>query len=271
MNSFIKNAKYLSRKITASRIGAYAAQTAFFMFMSLIPLIMLLFSLLSNLGASNIIALKLNDTYLPDIINGFLNVYFDEIFKNGPSMTVISVLILLWSASKGIYAIVGGLNSVYEIKENRNYFLVRLMSIFYTIGFMITLLGALSLLVFGENINNILVSLFPNIKGLVYLLSSLRFIIGFVILVLMFTIIYVTLPSVKLKFVEQIPGAVISSAGWVSFSILFSFFVENFSNYANIYGSLPAIIVLLLWLYVCMYIMFVGAKINHILSSKPES
>jgi membrane protein len=186
-------------------------------------------------------------------------------------MTVISVLILLWSASKGIYAIVGGLNSVYEIKENRNYFLVRLMSIFYTIGFMITLLGALSLLVFGENINNILVSLFPNIKGLVYLLSSLRFIIGFVILVLMFTIIYVTLPSVKLKFVEQIPGAVISSAGWVSFSILFSFFVENFSNYANIYGSLTAIIVLLLWLYVCMYIMFVGAKINHILSSKPES
>ena len=271
MNGFIKNAKYLSRKITASHIGTYAAQTAFFMFMSLIPLIMLIFSLFSNIGASSLNIVKLNDSYLPEILNSFLNVYFNEIFQNGPSMTVISVLILLWSASKGIYAIVGGLNSVYEVKENRNYFLVRVMSVFYTIGFMITLVGVLSLLVFGENINSILVSLFPNITGLVYLLSSLRFIIGFVILVLMFAIIYVTLPSVRLKFVEQIPGAVISSAGWVSFSILFSFFVENFSNYANIYGSLTAIIVLLLWLYVCMYIMFVGAKINSILSSKSES
>ena len=272
MNGFIKNVKYLSRKITASRIGAYAAQTAFFMFMSLIPLIMLLFTILQNFGTSDSTISLINDNYLPKIFNSFFNVYVDElIFQGGPSMTVVSILVLLWSASKGIYAIIGGLNSVYEIKENRNYFLVRITSIFYTVGFMIILVGALSVLVFGENINDIIISLFPHITGMVYILSSLRFIIGFVILVLMFALLYMALPSTRLNFLEQIPGAVISSAGWVSFSIMFSFFVDNFSNYANIYGSLTAIIVLLLWLYVCMYIMFVGAKINFILSSKVHS
>jgi membrane protein len=79
---------------------------------------------------------------------------------------------------------------------------------------------------------------------------------------------YKSLPSRKIKFIDQIPGAVITSAGWVSFSILFSFFVDNFSNYANIYGSLTAIIVLMLWMYICMYIMFIGAELNCILASK---
>jgi len=85
---------------------------------------------------------------------------------------------------------------------------------------------------------------------------------------LFFSIIYKTLPNGKMKFVDQIPGAVITSAGWVSFSILFSFFVDNFSNYANVYGSLSAIIILMLWLYICMYIMFIGAEINCILTAK---
>ncbi len=267
MNGFVKNVKYLSRKITSSRIGAYAAQTAFFMFMSLIPLVMLFISFLEQLGTSEGAFLIFNDKLLPGVFNSFFNMYANEIiYQNNPSMTIVTVVILLWSASKGIYAIIGGLNSVYEIKENRNYFIIRIASIFYTISFMFLLVGALSIFVFGDKLNQILISLFPDITGLVYIISSLRFIIGFVLLVLLFSILYKALPSGHQYFSEQIPGAVITSAGWVSFSILFSFFVDNFSNYANIYGSLTAIIVFLLWLYVCMYIMFVGAKINFILS-----
>ncbi len=269
MNGFVNNIKYISRKISASRIGAYAAQTAFFMFMSLIPLIMLLIPLLRHFGGSEGILSALNENYLPGAINSFFSIYVDEIIiQIEPSMTIISSIVLLWSASKGIYAIIGGLNEVYEIKETRNYFFIRLTSILYTIGFMFILVGALSILVFGDKINQIIISFFPNITGLVYVISSMRFIIGFVLLVLMFSILYKALPSGKFKLIDQIPGAVISSAGWVTFSVLFSYFVENFSNYANIYGSLTAIIVLLLWLYVCMYIMFVGAKVNFILSVK---
>ena len=136
------------------------------------------------------------------------------------------------------------------------------------VGFLV---GALIIMVFGNMLNDMLYSLLPDLKGLVYIISSLRFIIAFVLLVLFFTVMFKSLPSGKQRFSDQLPGAVITSAGWVSFSILFSFFVDNFSNYANIYGSLTAIIVLLLWLYVCMYIMFIGAEINLILSANTKN
>lgn len=269
MDNFIKNIKYFLRKISASKVGAYSAQTAFFMFLSMIPLVMLVFSLVNQLGATAETLANVADEYAPGIVASFFDSYLDEIIDNSKlSLTIVSAVVLLWSASKGIFSIIGGLNSVYEIKEERNYFVVRILAIFYTIAFIVILIGVLLLMVFGDTINTLLASIFPNLKGLVYIVSSLRFIIGFLILVLFFSILYKSLPSAKMKFFDQIPGAVITSAGWVSFSILFSFFVENFSNYANIYGSLTAIIVLMLWLYICMYIMFIGAEINYILATK---
>lgn len=269
MEKFIKGIRYFLRKVSASRIGAYSAQTAYFMFLSLIPLIMLLLSLINQLGATPESVTSTLEEFLPGILGSFLSVYIEEIISDGRlTLTIISALVLLWSASKGIFSIIGGLNSVYEIKEGRNYFLLRLLAMFYTVAFIIIVIGALLIMVFGDSLNNLLNSIFPNLKGLVYIVSSLRFILGFIVLVLFFSLLYKSLPSRKMKLIDQLPGAVIASAGWVSFSILFSFFVDNFSNYASIYGSLTAIIVMMLWLYICMYIMFIGAEVNCILSTK---
>ncbi len=269
MKLLIKNVKYLSRKASASRINAYAAQTAFFMFLSLVPLVILLLSLFKQFGPSETEVLSLTNSLSPGVINSFFETYINEITTDSKlSITIVSGVILLWSASKGVFAIIGGLNSVYEIKESRNYFFVRLMAMFYTVAFLFMLVSVLLLMVFGEHIVNFLYSLLPQITGLVYVISSLRFIVSFIVLVLFFATIYKVLPNGKQIFVNQFPGAVISSAGWVVFSVFFSFFVDNFSNYANIYGSLTGIIVMMLWLYVCMYIMFLGAEINLIISNK---
>ena len=267
MNSFfnglVKNIKYINRKMNASRVGAYAGQAAFFMFLSLIPLVMLFLSLLKQFGTESLYISVSAEEFVPGVISSFFNIYIDEIMDDTKlSLTIVSACVLLWSASKGIFAIIGGLNSVYEIKEDRGYFYLRFISIFYTVAFVGFLVGALIIMVFGNMLNDMLYSLLPDLKGLVYIISSLRFIIAFVLLVLFFTVMFKSLPSGKQRFSDQLPGAVITSAGWVSFSILFSFFVDNFSNYANIYGSLTAIIVLLLWLYVCMYIILLGAEIN---------
>ncbi|MBQ3229603.1 MAG: YihY/virulence factor BrkB family protein [Clostridia bacterium] len=269
MKSIIKYVEYFGRKASASRLSAYSAQTAFFMFFSLIPLVMLLFSLLNQIGSPTEDLSSAAELYAPDVLSEFFELYYDEIFTDSKlSLTIVSAIALLWSASKGVYAIIGGFNSVYEIKEGRNFILIRLIAMFYTVAFLVIMIAALLLMVFGNFIGNYLYAIFNELKGLVYIISSFRFIIGFVFLVLFFTLVYKTVPGGKLKFSDQIPGAVMASAGWVSFSILFSFFVNNFSNYANIYGSLTAIIVLMLWLYICMYIMFLGAEVNFILSSK---
>lgn len=269
MRRFIKAIKYFLRKVSASRVNAYAAQTAYFMFLSLIPLIMMLFSLLQIFGDAGETLTDTISKILPGILGEFINEYVIEIITDGRlAPTIISAILLLWSSSRGVFSIIGGLNSVYEIKETRKYLWVRFLSVLYTLAFIIIVCGVLLIIVFGDTLIELSNSFFPNLKGLVYIISSLRFIIGFIILVLFFSIVYKSLPSRKMKFIDQIPGAVIAGAGWVSFSILFSFYVDNFSNYANIYGSLTAIIVLMLWLYTCMYIMFIGAEINFILSSK---
>ena len=269
MQRFIKAIKYFLRKVSASRVNAYSAQTAYFMFLSLIPLIMMLFSLLQIFGDAGETLTDTISKILPGILGEFINEYVIEIITDGRlAPTIISAILLLWSSSRGVFSIIGGLNSVYEIKETRKYLWVRFLSVLYTLAFIIIVCGVLLIIVFGDTLIELSNSFFPNLKGLVYIISSLRFIIGFIILVLFFSIVYKSLPSGKMKFIDQIPGAVIAGAGWVSFSILFSFYVDNFSNYANIYGSLTAIIVLMLWLYTCMYIMFIGAEINFILSSK---
>lgn len=272
MQRLIKGIKYFGRKISASRISAYSAQTAYFMFLSLIPLIMLLLSLLQLFGDTGETFTKTLSEIMPGVLGEFINDFIDEIISDGRlTLTILSAALLLWSASRGVFSIIGGLNSVYEIKETRKYLWVRFLSIVYTLAFIIIVCGVLLIIVFGDSLINLSNSLFPNLKGLVYIIASLRFILGFIILVLFFSIIYKSMPCKKMKFVDQIPGAVIAGAGWVSFSILFSFYVDNFSNYANVYGSLTAIIVLMLWLYTCMYIMFIGAEINCILSTKVNS
>lgn len=241
------------------------------MFFSLIPLLMLLLSLINYIGASQSEVIKLADEFTPNAVNDFLNTYMDEIiFEGGISMTIVSSIVLLWSASKGVFAIISGLNSVFEIKETRNYFILRLHAMLHTIAFIFLLMFTVIILVFGDKFNDLITSFFPNIEGIVYILSSLRFVILFIGLTLFFALMYKMLPSGKIKFYDQIPGAVISSGGWVIFSTVFSFFVDNFGNYANIYGSLTAIIILMLWLYFCMYIMFLGAEINLILSKNSD-
>ena len=269
MKRLWKAIKYFGRKVSANRMGAYSAQTAFFMFLSLIPLVMLLLTMLSKFGTTSEEIIHNAENIAPGFLLRFLNTYLDEIIDVGSiSVTIVSAIVLLWSASRGMFAIICGLNSVYEVKEHRNYFVIRLLAILYTGAFVLMMLIALLLMVFGNAISEYVYSLMNDLKGLVYIISSLRFVIGFVMLVLFFMLVYKTLPGAKVRFAEQIPGAVISSAGWVAFSILFSFYIDNFSNYSNIYGSLTIIIVLMLWLYGCMYIMFIGAEMNFILSSK---
>lgn len=269
MQRLLNSIKYFGRKISASRISAYAAQTAYFMFLSMIPLIMVLLSLLQLFGDTGAEITAIIHEVIPGVLGEYINGFIEEIISDGRlTLTIVSAALLLWSSSRGVFSIIGGLNSVYEIKETRKFIWVRLLSIIYTLAFIVILCGVLLIIVFGNTLIDLANSLFPNLKGLVYIISSLRFILGFIILVLFFSIIYKSMPSKKMKFVDQIPGAVIAGAGWVSFSILFSFYVDNFSNYANVYGSLTAIIVLMLWLYTCMYLMFIGAEINCILSSK---
>lgn len=127
------------------------------------------------------------------------------------------------------------------------------------------MLITLALLVFGASILERLTAAFPYLEGINGAAFSLRWIIGFGILVLFFLLIYTALPIDKGKPFTKLPGAVFSALGWLIFSALYSFYIDNFANYSYIYGSLTVIVLLILWLYVCMYILFLGEELNVML------
>jgi membrane protein len=193
-----------------------------------------------------------------------------EIYDTATSTTLISITAIstLWSAGKGFLAIMRGLNSVYEIKETRKYIFLRATSALYTLIFAIMLIATMVLFVFGNRLYFWIEQKFPVLTDMALVIISLRTIVGLVTLLIFFLLIYSFIPNRKTKLMNELPGAMVCAAGWMGFSYAFSYYIDNFSNYASMYGSLTAIVLFMLWMYFCMYLLFIGAEFNLLFENK---
>lgn len=260
---FIKDIKSFINKISQDLIYTFAAQTAFFMMFSFVPLIMLIVLLVQYLPLSKEQLTGISIHIFPQALSGFISNLFDGLYINySGTVLFITLIALLWSASKGIYAISKGLNTVYNTKDNRHYFHIRGVSLIYTICFGLIFLGIIILLIFGINIAKFL-------ENKLFFISSIHinysYIAGFVLLSVIFLIMFCFLPKRKFKISKEIPGALFSALGWIIFSFLYSLYVTKVGVNSLIYGSLSAMILFMLWLYICMYIIFLGGEINVLL------
>ena len=162
-------------------ISAFAAQATFFLIISAFPFIMLLISLLSFLPLVETDYLQ-NELcrVMPDLLDNFITRIFDEIAQ-GRNFTLISVtaLIALFTASMGFFSLIRGLNMVYNIKEQRNYFVLRLMAVFCTGGMMLAIILTLILMVFGDKIIELLIQFIPSFANTAIIISSFRAINSF--------------------------------------------------------------------------------------------
>ena len=251
-------------EIQEDSISAYSAQAAFFVIISVFPLAMLLLTLIKYLPYFKEGVPMIQFDMFPHDLNVFAtNVLQEIVNKSSNTVLSISAVTALWSASKGVYSIILGLTSAYSIKETRGYIRMRILSIIYTIIFLAMLIAALGFLVFGNSIYRAMINYLPLAADNVTIISlGVKWLLGFAVLVLFFEIMYIAVPNRKSTVFEELPGALVSAVGWIGFSFLYSFYIDNFSNYANLYGSLTAVVLLMLWLYFCMYIMLFGAEVN---------
>jgi len=203
---------------------------------------------------------------IPEALSPLLSNLLSEVYDSSTT-TVISATLLttLWAASKAFYSLIYGLNSVYSIQENRNYFILRFHALIYTLIFAIMLLATLLLLGFGNSITYMLNNAFPALKDATLLVLSLRTSSIMCILVLFFLYLYVVFPNRRSRILYELPGAILTSVGWIVFSYLYSFYIDHMSNFTNTYGSLTAVVLLMLWLYACMYILLIGGELNDLL------
>ncbi len=256
------------RSVARLRVGLYASHAGFFIVLSLFPSLVLLLGLLRHTGlaVNNLIAVLegfIPEALMPAAKNLVLSTYM------GTSGTVLSLsaLTALWSASRGIYGLLTGLNSIYEVTEDRGWFYTRAVSVGYTFAFLIVLLLTLILNVFG---NSLLGSTLLDSDLLRFLADvvDLRFLLLLLLQTGLFTAMFMALPNRRNGFRESVPGALLASAGWLIFSDLFSIYVRHFSGYANVYGSVYGVALSMLWLYWCMCIVFYGGALNRYLIKK---
>ncbi len=254
----------LANDIMNDSVSAFSAQAAFFVIISAFPMTMLLLTMLKYLPYFSGGVPTIHISFFPDDLNVFTQSVLQEIIDNSSNMVIsISAITALWSSSTGVYSIMLGLTSAYSIKETRGYIRMRLLAIVYTMVFLVMIIAALGVLVFGKSIYHGLINYLPFAAEVFRPISlGIRWLLGFGVLVLFFVISYIAVPDRKSSFFEELPGALVSAVGWIGFSYLYAYYIENFGHYANIYGSLAAVVLLMLWLYFCMFIMLVGAEIN---------
>ncbi len=252
-----------TEKVKQDSVAAYSAQSAFFIIIAFFPFAMLLLTLLNYIPFTVEEMELFTVDFISPSISGFVNSIVGEIYQKASGAVIsVTTITALWSSSKGLLAIVRGLNMVYGVEEKRSYIKLRIVTVFYLLAFIIMLILTLGILVFGGSIISWIKANFPAAANILNLITSLRWLLGLAILILFFMFIYTIIPERKTKFMSELPGAVISAVGWIIFSALYSLYVEHFSNYSYLYGSLTAIVLLMLWLYICMTILFLGAEFN---------
>ena len=250
-------------------VGAFSAQAAFFMTISFIPFIMLAISGIKFLPLSKDALIAHASAVFPAGAKGLVKNFLEEAYQKGGAKVIsITAVSSLWSASIGVFAITNGLNRVYCANETRNYILVRIASIFYTLIILIMIILCMAIFVFSRPIVTSIERYLPSFFHTALLIMSIRKILGIVVLGVFFTLIYTFAPNRRGNILMQTPGALLSGFGWVIFSSLFSFYYEHTSNYSYLYGSLSTLVFFMLWMFMCMYILFIGAEINKCLENK---
>ncbi len=268
-NKWVLKITNIAQQLSDLKIPAYASQACFFLVLAVFPALVLLLSLLRYTGLEVSHFTDMLAGFLPEALMPYAKRLILSTYQNTTGTLVsISAVTALWSASRGIYGLLTGLNSVYGVKEDRGYLYTRSVSVFYTFAFLLVLLLTLVLHVFGKTLTHFLEIADTPVLDFLAGVVDLRFFLLLFAQTVLFTAMFTVLPNRKIRIRDSIPGAVLASIGWLVFSNLYSIYVERFATLSNVYGSVYAVALSMLWLYCCVSIVFYGGALNRYLEDK---
>lgn len=258
----------ISQEVTDDHVGAYAAQSAFFFMLCLIPIILLLLTMVQYTPVTKADVMTAVIQVFPSSVDSLITSIVNQVYNQSMGIIPVTVVVALWSAGKGVLAMTGGLNCVYNCQETRNYIFLRIRATLYTVMFILVIIFLLVLSVFGNTINIFIGEHIPILSGFADWLIRMRVYITPAVLMVFSLLIYKFLPNRKDSFKKQIPGAVFAAIGWMIVSWIFSVYVDLFKGFSDMYGSLTTIVLIMLWMYFCMYSILLGGEVNVLMYDK---
>ena len=265
--TLVLHAIRVGRTVSGLRVGLHAASACYFLVLAVFPALLLVLSALRYT--------HLEVEQLAELLQGILPQAFLEparklilsAYRNSSGTAVgVSALVTLWSASRGTFGLMNGLNAVYGVRENRSYVYRRIISVLYTFAFIVVLVLTLGLHVFGASLARLIQRMAPAIYSFFADVINLRFFLLLFVQTVIFTGMFMRLPNRKNTLMESLPGALMAASGWLIFSDLYSIYVERFARLSNVYGSVYAVALSMLWLYCCISIVFYGGALNRLLA-----
>lgn len=265
---FIKMIVEFLTDMADDNVGLYAAQSALFTMLSAVPFLMLVILCLKYFINVDVSALaETIRRAFPMPVSTYIYSIVSEVFMRSETTALFSATLVtaLWTSSRGIMAICMGLNNIYGYTRTTNWLAERITALFYDILFIAVIVASIACLVFGNTLLHLFREHFNNYFVAHYALEAvfkMKYLIFFVLFILAFAGLYSFLPQKKMRFRSQLPGAVATAVGWIGFSYGFSVYITYFSKYSLLYGSLTAIVFLMLWMFFCIYLLLIGAEIN---------
>lgn len=267
--SMINTFLYLFIKVKRDDIFALASQLAYHLVLSFFPFLILLITLVGFINLNSSEVLDGLQRILPTAVFELTSTTIEEVVNSqNTGLLGVSVILIIWSASSAFRAVTKCVNKAYNIEENRSFIKRAVIGMISVIALALIIISTLVMLVFGDLIGNFLNTVLPFEHLINFIWNILRYVIIIFMMIIIFAVIYKVTPARRIKFKNTIPGAIISTLGWLIVSLGFSFYVNNFSHYSRIYGSIWTVFVLMIWLFITSIVFMFGVELNSVLDNE---
>lgn len=256
----------LIKEIQKDEVSLLAEQLTYKLLLALFPFIIFLMALIGFFNLELDLSVLTTLAMVPDDIVNIFDVFIVEVVnRRNVSLLSTSLLLSVFSASSGFSAVIRGVNKAYGFNETRNFIVVRFLSVVLLFLFACTLIASLVLFIFRDHIFNFLTSFFtlgPFVKRLFGLAGTVGVLAVFLIAVMT---IYKLASCKKITLFSTLPGALTTVLIWLLASKLFNLYVNNFSRFSMIYGSIASVFILMFWLNLISFVLLMGSEINALL------
>ncbi len=254
------------RRITQDRVAEWGAQFSFYLMLALFPFLALLTNLASQTRLVGEGVMAQLSKVLPyeayELVAGTVH---DITVTEKPELLSISMIVALWAASSGVFALSKGLNMAHKVEETRKPWVVRGLCVLFTLLIVLSIFIEMLMIVFGDFILNRMSVLFHVSAPFINLGRFIRIVVPVGVVFLTLALLFYLIPSRRTRFRKVLPGALFSTFIWMGSSWLFSLYVSRFGRYSRFYGSLGGVIILMIWIYISSITLIMGSEVNALL------
>lgn len=263
----------LGHESTKNDLFALSGNLTYKLILAIFPLIIFSLSIIGflNLGDSVDMMVESITSALPEqIVNIFSNFVFEVVDIKSTTLLSASLVVAIYSASSGFDSIMLGINKTYGRRDTRNWLHRRALSIALVLIFVMIVLLSLGMMIFSRNIRDFIFDHIRETPLLDFLFGMTGYVVAVIIILVMIVLIYKIGCCKKVTVTDVFPGACVTVIFWILFSKVFNVYVNNFSRYSMVYGSIGSIFVLLIWLNFITSFLLIGSEINAMLAGDEQ-